>query len=154
MLRHLHLAAHTAHLILEKQSQRLHYLEVHLFGKPSYIVVRLDGGRRSFHRAAFDHVGIDGALSQPLGASDLLGLRIEYLHEVAADYLALLLRVGHSLEVREEPFCGIHTPHVESHVLVRLHYFRELVLAEKSRVNEDAMEVAADGLVEEHGRNG
>ena len=45
---------------------------------------------------ALDTVGVDGTLSQPLGALYLLGLGIEYLEDLAAYYLTLLLGIGNA----------------------------------------------------------
>ena len=144
-------AAHAAHLVLEQKTQRLDDLQVHLLGKTAHIVVRLDRGRRSVHRARLDDVGIDRTLRQPPHVADLHGLLVEYLDEVAADDLALLLGLGNPGQVAEELRTGLDALDVETHVLVRLEHLLELVLAQQARIDEDAVEVLADGLVQQDG---
>ena len=53
-------------------------------------------------RHALDHVGVERALRQEVGAADLLGLGLEDVDEQPADDLALLLGVGDAGERAEE----------------------------------------------------
>ena len=46
---------------------------------------------------------------------------------------------------------GLHTLDVQAHVLIGLEHVLELVLAQQARIHEDAVEVLADGLVQQHG---
>ena len=82
MLGQAQLAAERAHLVLEQLAQRLDQLQVHALGQAADVVVRLDGHRRAAdERHALDHVGIERALRQELGAAELLGLLVEHLDE-------------------------------------------------------------------------
>ena len=84
-----------AHLVLEQLAQRLDQLQVHALGQAADVVVRLDGHRRAAGEGhALDHVGIERALGQELGAAELLGLLVEHVDEQRADGLALGLGVG------------------------------------------------------------
>jgi hypothetical protein len=66
-------------------------------------VVRLDGDRRAAGGGdALDHVGVERALGQEVGAADLGLLLLEDLDEEAADGLALRLGVGDAAELAEE----------------------------------------------------
>ena len=148
-----HRTTHTAHLVLEQQAQRLDDPEVHLLGKPADVVVRLDRGRRAVDRTRLDHIRIDRTLRQPLDVLDLNGLLVENLHEVAADDLALPLGVRNARQIAQELGRGIHALDVQPHVLIGLQHLPELVLAQQARVDEDAVEVLADGPMQQHGRH-
>ena len=66
------LAAQRPDLVLEELAQRLDELHVHALGQAADVVMRLDRHRRAAgERHAFDHVGIERALGQKLGAADL-----------------------------------------------------------------------------------
>ena len=76
------LAAELAHLVLEQFAQRLDQLHVHPLGQAADIVVALDRHRRPAGEAdAFDHVGIERALRQEVGAADLLRFVVEHVDE-------------------------------------------------------------------------
>ena len=94
-----------------------------------------------------DTIGVDCALSQPLGIANLLGFGIEHLYEIAADKLTFLFRVGHSFKVFEELLTCINANYVQSQALISLHYLGELVLSEHAMVHENAGEVLPDGLI-------
>ena len=100
MLRHAHLTAHAAHLVLKQPLQGLAELQVHLLGQSAHVVVALDYLARNVER--LDAIGIDGALGQPLGVGNLLGLGIEHFHEVAAYDFAFLFGVGDTGQVGKE----------------------------------------------------
>jgi hypothetical protein len=101
--------AQLADLVLEQLAQRLEQLEVERLRQAADVVVALDGVRLagSWHRPIRSR-RVDGALGQPLGVGQLLGLGLEDLDELAADDLALLLRVGDALQVPHELLGGIH----------------------------------------------
>ena len=68
---------------------------LHALGQAADIVVRLDRHRRAAERRdALDHVGIERALREEIGAADLLRLLLEDVDEQPADGLALRLGVG------------------------------------------------------------
>ena len=145
------LTAHAAHLVFEEGAERLDELEFHIVGESAHVVVALDCLGRTFDRTALNHVGVDGALAEPFGVGDELGFGIEDVDESLADCLALLLRVGDAGEDGIETVLGVDTFHVETHVLVGLEDSLELVFAEESVVNENAVKLMADGAVEEDG---
>ena len=149
MLGHTQLAAHTAHLVLEQPLQRLAELQMHLLGQSTHIVVALDDLAGNIE--TLDTVGIDGSLSQPLGAFYLLGLGIEDLDEITAYNLALLLGIGHAGKDGKELVAGVDAHHVETETLVVVHHIGELVLAQHAVVYEDTGEVVTDGAVQQHG---
>ena len=100
MLRHAHLTAHAAHLVLEQPLQGFAELKVHLLWQSAHVVVALNHLARDVER--LDAIGIDGALGQPLGVGNLLSLGIEDLHEVAAYDFAFLFGVGNAGQVSKE----------------------------------------------------
>jgi hypothetical protein len=66
------LAAERPHLVLEQLAQRLDELHVHALGQAADIVVALDRHRGpAGERDALDHVGIERALGEELGAAEL-----------------------------------------------------------------------------------
>ena len=67
--------------------------------------MRFDGHRRAAgERHAFDHVGIERALRQKIGAADFLGLGVEHIDEQPADGLALDFGIADAGELAEEKF--------------------------------------------------
>ena len=97
------LAAEHADLVLEQFAQRLDQLHVHPLGQAADIVVALDRDRGPAGEAdALDHVGIERALGEEIGAADLLRLRLEDVDEGLADQLALGLGLVEAGEAAEE----------------------------------------------------
>ena len=140
-----------AHLVLEQLAQRLEQLKPQRLGQPADVVVALDGGRLlALGAARLDHVGVDGALRQPLGAGALAGLALEHLDELAADDLALGLGVGHTSQVAHELLATIDVNHSRVQApLEHGHHLLGLVEAQQTVVDEDAGELVADGAVDE-----
>ena len=145
-------AANAPHFVLEQQAQRLHELEVHLFGQATDVVVALDG--HAGDGQGLDDVGVDGALCQPLDALELVCLAIEDVDEALADDLALALGIGDTAQCLVEVFLGVDADYVEAQAGIVLHDLAEFVEAEQAVVYEDAGESVADGAVEEHGGHG
>ena len=127
MLGHTKLSSHTAHLVLEEPLEWFAKRKMHLLGQTADIVMRLDDLARDIER--LDAVGINSALSQPLGILDLLGFSVEYLDEVASDDLTLLLGVTHTCQVGKELLRSIHTNYIEAETLIVVHHIAELVLS-------------------------
>src|SRR5581483_5647731 len=109
LFRHTEIASDAADLVLEKVFQRLNELQVHLFGEPADIVMRLDGLRWAADRARFDHVGVESPLHQEFGfgcsmsigsfslmmaANELFRFIVEDRDELVADDLAFLFWIG------------------------------------------------------------
>ncbi len=104
------LAADRADLVLEQRAERLDEFERHVLGQAADVVVRLDV-RRAGTAAGLDDVGVERALDEELDLARVgvrrrgigagfehegLGRRLERADELAADDLALLLRVAHT----------------------------------------------------------
>ena len=103
------LAAERADLVLEQLAQRLDELHVHPLGQAADVVVALDRHRRAAGEAdALDHVGVERALGEEIGAADLVRLVLEHVDEGLADELALGLGVGEPGEAVEEQRLGVH----------------------------------------------
>ncbi len=49
-------------------------------------------------QTAFHYIRIDGSLHQKVHSPYLSGLFLEYTDKLSADYLSLLLRLGHSCQ--------------------------------------------------------
>src|SRR4029453_10866404 len=83
---------------------------------------------------------------------DLLGLFLEHVDEERADDLALALRVGDAGEAAEEQLAGI-AMHQRNVVVVaeQRDDLIALALSHQPVVDEDAMELIADRLVDKHG---
>ena len=146
------LAAERAHLVLEQLAQRLDQLHVHALGQAADIVVRLDGDRRpAGERHALDHVGIERALRQELGAAELLRFRLEHVDEQLADGLALLLGIGDAGERVEEHRLGVDV-HQRNVVVAaeQRHHLLGLGEPHQAVVDEHAGELLADRLVDQH----
>ncbi len=102
------LAAQGAHLVLEQLAQGLDQLHLHARRQAADIVVDLDGDRGAAGDAdRFDHVGVERALGQEVGAADLLGLLLEHVDEGGADDLALLLGIDLAGQLAEEQVRGV-----------------------------------------------
>ena len=89
---------------LNSSRKRLDELHVHALGQAADIVVRFDRHRRAAgERHAFDHVGVERALGEEIGAAKLFGFLLEDFDEKPADRLALFLGVGFAFERVDEP---------------------------------------------------
>ena len=150
------LAAERPHLVLEQFAQRLDQLHVHALRQAADIVVRLDGDRRAAgERHALDDVGIERALRQELGAADLLRLLLEHLDEQPADGLALGLRIGLAFERADEAVGRVDVDQRDVVVAAEhRHHLLRLVLPHQAVVDEDAGQLLADRLVDQHRGDG
>ena len=100
---------------------------------------------------ALDHVGVERALRQEIGAADLARLVLEHVDEGLADELALGLGVGEPGEPVQEQRLGVHGD--ERNVVVaaeQAHDLLRLALAHQAVVDEHAGELVADRLVDQH----
>src|SRR3546814_8315401 len=149
-------AAELAHLVLEELAQRLDQLHVYALGKAADIVVALDGDRGSAGEAnALDHVRIERALGQEIGAADLARFLLEHVDKRLADELALGLGIADAGEAGEEQSLGVHMDERDV-VMVAEEADDLLGLAEAHQavIDEDAGELIADRLVDQHRRDG
>ncbi len=142
-------------------AQRLHERELQVVGQAADVVVALDVGRPGA-AAGLDDVGVERALDEELhllavrtGLLDHLARGVlEHADEQPPDGLALLLGVGHAVELGEEAVRRVD--HLEADArgrdVVGLDLLA-LALAQQPVVDEDAGEVVADGLVHQGGRD-
>ncbi len=116
----------------------------------------LDRLARSFHAARLDNIGIERALYQPVqsavGASGLFcdagRFVVKYGDEFRANDFSFCLRVGHRGEFCEEPLRRIDGNEIEPQLVAQILLdIDEFVFAQNTVVDEDAGELAADGLV-------
>ena len=115
-------------------------------------MVRLDRHRRAAGEGdALDHVGIERALRQEIGAADLFRFRIEHVDEQAADGLALRFGIGDACELAEELFRRINM-HQRDVVVMPEQVDDGLGLVEPQQavIDEHAGELVADRLVDQH----
>jgi len=104
---------------------------------------------------ALEDVGVDGALPEELDPLDLLGLLLEDHDELGSDDLPLLLGVGDSGELVEEPVGGVDVHEVRAEVVAEhVDDLLGLALAEQAVVDVDAGEVLADGFDQQRGAHG
>ena len=118
----------------------------------------LDGLTGAHHAGGLNHVGVERALHQPVHAagfeSNARGFVVEDGDELVADDLALLLGVGHAGELGKKALACIHGHQIQTEPVAQvLLHALELVFAQHAVVDEDACELRADGLVDQHGRN-
>ena len=152
-LRQAELAAERAHLVLEQLAQGLDQLHVHALGQAADVVVRLDGDRGpAGKRHALDHVGIERALRQKLGAAEFFRLGLEHVDEQSADGLALGLRVLDPGEVLEKKLLGfdVHQRDVVA-VAKQSDHLAGLAEAQQAVIDEHAGQLIGDGLMDQHG---
>ena len=125
-------------------------------GRPPTLWCALDRHRRAAgERHALDHVGIERALRQELGAADLLRLRLEHVDEQPADGLALGLGVGDAGERLEEQVRGVGMDQRDVVVVAeqRARPRSASSCAQQAVVDEHAGELVADRLVDQHRRD-
>src|SRR5699024_45239 len=152
-------AADGPDLVLEQGAQRFDEFELDVIGQTADVVVALDV-RCAGTAAGLDDIGVQGALDEE---GDLLALVLGLEHEVgggglegadelAADDLALLLRVGDPGQLGQELLARVHGDQADADrgdvVLLDLGPF---VLTQQAVVDEDAGELIADGLVHKRG---
>src|SRR5215208_3744900 len=153
MLRQAEGAAKRPDLVLEQLAQGLEELHLHALRQAADIMVRFDRDRRPTAVGnALDHVRVERALSQEGGTTRLARLLLEDLDEQPADGLALLLRVNDTGKLAQKHLAGIHMDEgdvvgfaEEPDDLLRL------ALPHQAVIDEDAGELLADRLMDQHG---
>ena len=86
-----------------------------------------------------------------MGVFHLLARVVKHIDEHFADGLTLGLRVGFPCEGREESVSGTHPFHLQPHVFVARQHLFEFMLAQQPVVNENAVQLLADGPVQQGG---
>ena len=119
-------------------------------------MVRLDGDRRPARkRHALDHVGIERALRQEVGAAELRLLLLEDLDEEPPDGLALRLGVGDAGQRVEEQRLGLDVDQWDVVAVAKQrHHLLPLGQPQQAVVDEHAGELLADRLVDQRRRYG
>ena len=105
--------------------------------------------------AAFDHIGINGALHQIGYLAQLTGLFLKDADELLADDLALFFRFGHTRQLVQEAIGGVHPNEVDV-VVFREHLLHHvaLILAQQAVIHKNAGELAAHRLGHHDGGHG
>ena len=97
--------------------------------------------------AALNDVRVNGSLAQEIDAVQLSGLLLEHADKLAADDLALLLGIGHVLQLAQETLHRVHIDQVGVElVLEHLHHALGLVLSHQAVVHVHANQLIADGF--------
>ena len=136
---------------LNSSRKRLDQRHAHVFGQPADVVVRLDHVRLArIGTRRFDDVGIDRALRQPLDILELARFLVEIFDELAADDLALLLRVLDAFERLEEALRRVDADDVDAEVFgKRLHDLIAFAVPQQPVIDEHANKLIADRLVQQ-----
>ncbi len=152
--------AQLAHFVLEQFAQGLQQFQAELLGQATDVVMALDGdGLFALGAARLDHVGVDGALRQPLRALgavafELGRLSLEHIDEQPADDLSFFLGIGHARQLAQEQLAGVHTNHLGVQLArEHVHHQVALVQAQQAVIDEHAGEVVADGAVNQRCRH-
>src|SRR5450830_1420183 len=147
--------AELAHFVLEQFAQGFQQLQIQGFRQAAHVVVALDGLAFLALAGALDHVRVNRALGQPLGARQVLGVSLEHFDEFAADDLALGFRVGHAGQVAQELVFGIDLDDFHAQVLgEHVHHHLAFVQAQQAMVDKHAGQLVADGAVDQGSGNG
>ena len=99
ILRQAQFHTESADFVLKQIPQGLDQFKPKFLGQTADVVVQLDRGRRTVKRStAFNHVGIERALSQEFAPSDVVGLLLKAFDECVPDAASFFLGFGHSAE--------------------------------------------------------
>src|SRR5699024_6812306 len=141
----------------EQRTQRFDELELEVIGQPTDVVMALDGGR-TLAATGLHNVGVQRALDQELDRvtvspgtrHDVAGGLLEHSDELAADDLALLLRIDHSGERAEELILGVdHMEFGPGGCDVFTLNLCGLPLAHQAMIDEHTRELITDGTLHE-----
>ena len=118
-------------------------------------MVRLDRHRGPAGEGdALDHVRIERALGQELGAPSFLASSSNTSMNKRADGFALGLRVALAFQGRQETLARIHVHERDVEMAAeQRHHLLGLVQPQQSVVDEDAGELVADRLMDQHRRH-
>ena len=158
VVRHAQLLADLANLVLEQHAERLHQtageLRAHIGRQTADVVVRLNH-RAALDRAGFDHVRVNRALREEFHALELLGLVGEAVDELAADQLALRLRVGNARQLGQEAVARVHDDQIHRELLGEdLADGFGFVFAHEAVIDVNAGQALADGAGDQRRRDG
>src|SRR5579864_8935401 len=118
--------------------------------------MRLDDMSLARARArGLDHIRVDRPLRKELNTRQLVGFLVKYLDEGAPDDLALLFRVGHARERRQESLLGIDTDDTHAKMLGEsAHHLVAFAETKQTVIHEDTDQLIADRTMQERGHDG
>ena len=148
------LAPERADFVLEQLAERLDELHAHALRQAADVVVALDHLARPLERDALDDVGIERALGEEPRLAVLLAIALHFLlehrDELVADDLPLALRIGDAAQLLEETRARVDGAQREMEASrERLLHLGGLAFAQEPVVDEDALELRPDRLVEQ-----
>src|SRR5207244_2149123 len=97
----------------------------------------------------FDHVGIEGSLSQELRVFDALSFILEHVDEDVADDSPFFLRIRDAGEGLQEPVAGIDDVQVGLKMIAESAANRfDFALSQQSVIHQNARQLRSDGPYE------
>jgi len=142
------------YLVLEEHTQRLKQGETERFGKPTNIVMRLNGAGQARCSGGFDDVGIDRSLGQPCGVRILPRLLLKDINKDPTDELAFRLGVGFALKRLHESLACIERCELHPEVLAEgCHDLLRLTKAQQPCVHKNALQLLAKRAVDKGSSN-
>ena len=146
------LAPQFAHFILEELTQWLDQVHIHAFGQSANIMVALDRDAWPAGEAdTFDHIGVERALREEIGAADLFGLGFEQVNKSAADEFALFLRISDTRQPGKEGLLRIDRDQRDVVMVAEQgDDLLGLIQAHQAMIDIDAGELVADRFVDQH----
>ena len=150
ILRHPQLAAQVANLVLKQLPKRLQQLQLHVFWQTTHVMVGLDVPGRAPHAPGLDDVRVEGPLGQKIDGGRLTGHLLEGQDKLPADYLALLLRIGHPFQLIEEPVGIVKAIDLQAQPRFKeSHHLIALIFSQEAVVDEHAYHLLPQGSSEE-----
>ena len=139
--------AETADLVLEQVLERLDQLKTEFLGQAADVVVRLDVGRGAVERgAAFDNVGVKGALGEKAHVFNALGLVLEHVDKDVTDNAALFLRVTDAGQGLQEALASVDNVQVGVEMIAEGRSDRlGLPLTKQAVIDKDTGNLRANG---------
>ena len=104
------LLAKLADFVLEKVSERLNELKVHILWQAAHVVVAFD--YCGVFGAALDNIWINGSLEEVINIFQLAGFFFKNTDKLFADDLALAFRIIYAGQLAEEAVFAVYTDKV------------------------------------------
>ena len=140
--------AHYPDFVLIQELHGLHQFKIQILRQAAHVMVAL-------HRAGFQDIGINGALGQETDAVQLPGFLGEYVDELLADDLPLLLGIRDAGQLIQEAIHRVHIDEVRAQLLPEdLDDLLRLALPQEAMVHMHAGELTAHRLDEQGGHHG
>ena len=155
LIRQTQLGAQHPHLVLEQFPERLDQFQFHPGRQPADIMMRLDRGRRALEADALDHIGIERALRKKIRAANFPRLLLEHIDKGGADDLALLFRIADARKARKKKILRLAVHQMNIVVIAeQAHHLLRLAFAHQAGIDEDAGQLRADRLMQQHRHHG